>query len=192
MSDLNLFITAVQREQTRLQAMNAEANRQLRDFSRTADDNAMLDQLPGLMDVLIKTEVTLGFRNMQVAKLQTELGVLAHGPDAFTRNMMRAMHPFPPPFARTSTAKTTHWQPNAPATSAINSGRSTAAVFRLTLSAPARKSSLAFSTDLTPPPTVRGKKTSSAVFLTASSKVPRASAEAVMSKKTNSSAPCSL
>lgn len=97
MSDLNLFITAVQREQTRLQAMNAEAQRQLRDFSRTADDNAILDRLPGLMDVLIKTEVTLGFRNLQVAKLQTELGVLAYEPDEFTRNMMRAMHPFPPP-----------------------------------------------------------------------------------------------
>lgn len=97
MSDLNLFITAVQREQTRLQVMHAEADYQLSHFSRTAGDDAILSQLPGLMDVLMKTEFSLGFRSTQVARLQTELGVLAYAPDEFTRNMMRAMHPFPPP-----------------------------------------------------------------------------------------------
>lgn len=97
MSDLNLVITAVQREQTRLQAMHAEADYQLGHFSRSAGDDAILGQLPGLMDVLMKTEFSLGFRSTQVARLQTELGVLAHGnTDEFCRDMMRAMHPFPP------------------------------------------------------------------------------------------------
>ena len=60
----------------------------------------------------------------------------------------------------------------------------------LTLSAPARNITFMSSTDRMPPPTVKGIKHSEAVLSTTSTMVARASDEAVISKKTNSSAPC--
>ena len=71
----------------------------------------------------------------------------------------------------------------------MRSGSATAAVFTATLSAPARKSSKASSTVRTPPPTVKGRNTVSATRLTMSRVMGRASALAVMSRKTSSSAP---
>ena len=70
-------------------------------------------------------------------------------------------------------------------------GVNTAAVLTPTLSAPARSRRLASSTVRTPPPTVRGMNTSSAVRVTTSTIVSRASDEAVMSRNTTSSAPAS-
>lgn len=96
MDDLVLFIDAVKREHARLREMNQEAQRQLR--ASSPNDETTLSRLPGVMDVLIKTDVSMCFRNLQKAKLQTELGVLALGnTDAFTEAMMRAMHPYAPP-----------------------------------------------------------------------------------------------
>ena len=86
-------------------------------------------------------------------------------------------------------ATTTHWAPNSVASSATSSGRSMAAVFTDTFSAPARSSWRASSTDRTPPPTVKGMKTFSAVRRATSTMVSRASDEAVMSRNTSSSAP---
>ena len=86
-------------------------------------------------------------------------------------------------------ATTTHWAPNSSAISRTRSGRSTAAVLSATLSAPARSSSRASSTERTPPPTVKGMNTCSAVRETTSTMVRRWSDEAVMSRKTSSSAP---
>ena len=60
-------------------------------------------------------------------------------------------------------AVTTHWAPNSAAISVISSGRCTAEVLTLTLSAPARSSRRASSTERMPPPTVKGMNTSSAV-----------------------------
>ena len=60
-------------------------------------------------------------------------------------------------------ATTTHWDPNSVAISDTTSGRATAAEFTATLSAPARRRRRASSTLRTPPPTVKGMKTSSAV-----------------------------
>ena len=62
----------------------------------------------------------------------------------------------------------------------------------LTLSAPARSMSRMSSTVRMPPPTVRGMKQRSAVRLTTSTMVRAAVEEAVMSRKTSSSAPWSL
>ena len=66
-----------------------------------------------------------------------------------------------------------------------------AAVFIETLSAPAFNKFLIFSTEVIPPPTVRGIKTSSAVFLTTLKIVFLFSIDAVISKKQISSAPFS-
>ena len=88
----------------------------------------------------------------------------------------------PPSRRRASIAVTTHWLPNAALHSSMSTGRSTAAVFTVTLSAPARSTARMSATDLTPPPTVRGTKTFSAVRRTRSSKVPRPSWEAVISR----------
>ena len=86
-------------------------------------------------------------------------------------------------------ATTTHWAPNSPAISVTSSGRATAAVLTPTLSAPARRSALASSGVRTPPPMVKGMKTVSAVRRATSTMVWRESDEAVMSRKTISSAP---
>ena len=61
-----------------------------------------------------------------------------------------------------SIAHTTHCEPNSPAISPISSGRWTAAVFTLTLSAPARSIRRASSSERIPPPTVNGMNTCSA------------------------------
>src|SRR5437588_5036449 len=82
-----------------------------------------------------------------------------------------------------------HWDPNRSAASAISAGRATAAVFSDTLSAPARSKLSTSATERTPPPTVSGMKTWSAVRRTTSYMVSRPPLEAVMSKKVSSSAP---
>ena len=86
-------------------------------------------------------------------------------------------------------ATTTHWAPNSAASSPISSGRSMAAVLTETFSAPAISRRRASSTDRTPPPTVNGMNTCSAVRRATSTMVSRASDDAVMSRNTTSSAP---
>ena len=90
---------------------------------------------------------------------------------------------------RASTESTSTWLPNRSAISATSSGRWIAAVFTATLSAPARSSRSTSSTRPTPPPTVSGMKTCSAVRETISIVVARPSWEAEMSRKVSSSAP---
>ena len=100
------------------------------------------------------------------------------------------LDPTPATFVRlASMAHTQHCAPNSAAISAISSGRSTAAVLTLTLSAPARSIARASSAVRMPPPTVNGMKTCSAVRDTTSTMVSRPSDDAVMSRKTSSSAP---
>ena len=60
-------------------------------------------------------------------------------------------------------ASTTHWDPNRWAASERNSGRATAAELIDTLSAPARSSASMSEMVRTPPPTVSGMNTCSAV-----------------------------
>ena len=83
-----------------------------------------------------------------------------------------------------------HWEPKRLLSSSSSSGRAIAAVLTLTLSAPARRSWSTSSAARTPPPTVRGMKTCSAVRVTTSSMVPRPEDDAVTSRKVSSSAPC--
>jgi hypothetical protein len=90
---------------------------------------------------------------------------------------------------RASTDSTTHCEPNRWAASASNSGRAMAAVFSDTLSAPARSSRSTSATLRTPPPTVSGMNTWSAVRPTTSIMVSRSPLDAVMSRNTSSSAP---
>ncbi len=82
-----------------------------------------------------------------------------------------------------------HCEPNRCAASRRNSGRATAAVFTPTLSAPARSSASTSATVRTPPPTVSGMNTCSAVRRTTSYVVSRPELDAVMSRKVSSSAP---
>jgi hypothetical protein len=82
-----------------------------------------------------------------------------------------------------------HCEPNCLAASARSSGRAIAAVFSDTLSAPARSSASTSAVDRTPPPTVSGMKTCSAVRRTTSCMVALRSLEAVMSRNVSSSAP---
>ena len=82
-----------------------------------------------------------------------------------------------------------HCDPNRPAVSASRSGRAMAAVLSETLSAPARSSRSTSATLRTPPPTVSGMKTCSAVRRTTSYMVSRPPLDAVMSRKVSSSAP---
>ena len=86
-------------------------------------------------------------------------------------------------------AKTTHCEPNTSASSPISSGRSSAAELIETLSAPASSTAWASSTERTPPPIVNGMKTSSAQRRASATIVSRRSWDAVMSRKTSSSAP---
>ena len=74
--------------------------------------------------------------------------------------------------------------------SVISSGRRTAAVLTETLSAPESRMRRASATERMPPPTASGMKTLRAVRATTSAMMSRASLEAVMSRKTSSSAPC--
>ncbi len=80
-----------------------------------------------------------------------------------------------------STPTTVHWAPKVSEISRTRSGRATAAEFTLTLSAPSLNNRRASSSVRTPPPTVSGMKTCSAVRETTSSMVVRPSTEAVMS-----------
>ncbi len=94
-----------------------------------------------------------------------------------------------PSARRASTDSTTHWDPKRSAASDSSSGRAMAAVLSETLSAPARSSRSTSCTLRTPPPTVSGMKTCSAVRRTTSSMVSRPPLDAVMSRKVSSSAP---
>jgi hypothetical protein len=94
-----------------------------------------------------------------------------------------------PAARRASTDSTTHCDPNRCAASDSSSGRAMAAVLSETLSAPARSSRSTSATLRTPPPTVSGMKTCSAVRRTTSSMVSRPPLDAVMSRKVSSSAP---
>ena len=85
-----------------------------------------------------------------------------------------------------------HCDPNWLEDLFINSGFSIAVVFIETLSAPASSSSDMLSKSLIPPPTVNGIKTSEETFSTTSIIAFLFSWLAVMSKKTNSSAPSLL
>jgi hypothetical protein len=84
---------------------------------------------------------------------------------------------------------TMHCDPKTSASSEISSGRSSAAELTETLSAPASSTAWASSTERMPPPIVNGMKTLSAVRRASSTIVSRLSCEALMSRKTSSSAP---
>jgi hypothetical protein len=90
---------------------------------------------------------------------------------------------------RASTDSTTHCDPKRSAASPSRSGRAIAAVLSETLSAPARSSRSTSATLRTPPPTVSGMNTCSAVRRTTSYMVSRPPLDAVMSRKVSSSAP---
>ena len=90
---------------------------------------------------------------------------------------------------RASTDSTMHCEPNCRDSSASSSGRAIAAVLTDTLSAPARSSMSTSATERTPPPTVSGMNTCSAVRRTTSSIVARPDDDAVTSRKVSSSAP---
>ena len=94
-----------------------------------------------------------------------------------------------PAARRTSSDSTSTCRPNRSAISPISAGRAIAAVFTPTLSAPARSRVSTSDTERTPPPTVSGMNTDSAVRRTTSSIVPRSSDDAVTSRNVNSSAP---
>ena len=70
----------------------------------------------------------------------------------------------------------------------MSSGRRTAAVLTLTLSAPDMQDTARIGTDRIPPPTVSGMKTLRAVRATTSAMMSRASLDAVISRNTSSSA----
>ncbi len=90
---------------------------------------------------------------------------------------------------RASTDRTMHCEPNRSAASDSSSGRAIAAVLSETLLAPARSSRSTSATLRTPPPTVSGMNTCSAVRRTTSYMVSRPPLDAVMSRKVSSSAP---
>ena len=85
-----------------------------------------------------------------------------------------------------------HWLPNFSAPARIKSGVARADELMLTLSAPARSIVCMSSKVRIPPPTVKGMKHWSAVRSMTPTIEARPWALAVMSKKTISSAPCSL
>ena len=95
----------------------------------------------------------------------------------------------PSPLRLASMASTTHWAPRTSASSPTSSGRSTAAEFTDTLSAPASSTAWASATSRMPPPIVKGTNTSSAARLASATIVSRFSWVAVMSRNTTSSAP---
>src|SRR5262245_17351249 len=94
-----------------------------------------------------------------------------------------------PSTRRPSTETTTACEPNLAAAAVSTAGLAIAAVFNETLSAPARSSLSTSSGPRTPPPTVSGMNTWSAVRVTTSHIVSRSSLDAVMSRNTSSSAP---
>ena len=81
-----------------------------------------------------------------------------------------------------SIASTTHCDPKISAQRVISAGSASAEELTDTLSAPWESSSCMSSTERTPPPTVRGMKTWSAVRATTSRRILRSSDEAVMSR----------
>ena len=87
---------------------------------------------------------------------------------------------------------TMHWLPKRSAPALISSGVASALELMLILSAPACSMACMSSTVRMPPPTVSGMKQCAAVRSITSTMVARPCALAVMSKKTISSAPCSL
>ena len=89
-------------------------------------------------------------------------------------------------------ARITACAPNSRLSSVISAGRRTAAVFTETLSAPDIRMCRASATERMPPPTASGMKTLRAVRATTSAMMARASLEAVISRKTSSSAPSRL
>ena len=91
---------------------------------------------------------------------------------------------------RASTLRTSTWLPNRSAISASSPGRATAAELTPTLSAPAARSRRTSSVERTPPPTVNGTNTCSAVARTTSSVVSRPAEVALTSRNVISSAPC--
>ncbi len=93
-----------------------------------------------------------------------------------------------PGTARASIATTVHWLPNRSAARRTKSGSATAAVLIDTLSAPASSRLRMSSIVRIPPPTVSGMKTCSAVFRTTSIRMSLFSWDAVISRKTSSSA----
>ena len=84
-----------------------------------------------------------------------------------------------------------HCLPKFSEASAIKLGFFMAEEFMETLSAPASNSFLTSSTELTPPPTVKGIKQFLAVLLMISNNISLFSKLAVISRKQSSSAPCS-
>src|SRR5438876_686544 len=102
---------------------------------------------------------------------------------------LKTSQPSPSRRLRASIASTTHWAPKTSAQRVIRVGSASAAVLTDTLSAPCVSSSAMSGTLLTPPPTASGMNTWSAVRSTVSSRIFRASDDAVMSRKMISSAP---
>ena len=90
---------------------------------------------------------------------------------------------------RASTATTMHCAPNRSEQRRTSSGSSTAAVFMVTLSAPALRIARTSSTLESPPPMVNGMNTCSAQRAARSMMMSRRSWDAVMSRKMSSSAP---
>src|SRR3990172_6149789 len=86
-------------------------------------------------------------------------------------------------------ATTIHWEPKRWAASSTRCGFSTAAVLMATLSAPGSSIWRTSSALRTPPPTVNGMNTWSAIRRTMSTAVSRFSGDALMSRNTSSSAP---
>src|ERR1039458_982345 len=104
---------------------------------------------------------------------------------------VKTCHP-PGPWRRASIASTTACAPNSLLSSVMSSGRRTAAVLTVTLSAPDMRMRRASATERMPPPTASGMKTLRAVRATTSAMISRASLEAVISRNTSSSAPSPL
>src|SRR5438045_1490032 len=102
---------------------------------------------------------------------------------------LNTSQPDKPSRLRASIASTTHCAPKTSAHRVMRFGSARAAVLTETLSAPCVSSSPMSCTLRTPPPTASGMNTSSAVRATASRRMRRASEEAVISRKTISSAP---
>ena len=113
----------------------------------------------------------------------------ASSPVSIRPPFLYTFHPLPSARLLASMATTTHWRPNLSAASEISSGVLMAEELMDILSAPSRRSSLKSSTVRIPPPTVNGIKTVSATRRTISTTVFRLSEEAVISRKTSSSAP---
>ena len=86
-------------------------------------------------------------------------------------------------------ATTTHCEPKRRAHTEMSSGSCMAAELSETLSAPADRSLRTSFSLRMPPPMVKGMKSSSAQWRASSTMVSRFSCEAVMSRKTTSSAP---